>query len=427
MLDCRPVRSVKTVSSVWLVTVLVMSALHAPASAGDFLEWKTGDLKLKGAGYFQGDVRAFPNWDVIEDSSTGNLREDRADVRRLRAGIEMELGALSGEFIIDANELLNSAVGPDDTGVAFSMRRDLKNAYAELAIGKDHFIRAGHFKLPVTREFLTSAAKTDFAERSLLADGLAPGRDWGGMLGGKLPVAHGLEYLVGAFAGDGWADNSRSSVTGAGRLVLELSGSLEVATSASFGKVEADPEDPVFEPQPKSLRGRSASGWSFFERVHVDGKRRRLGADLRCEAGPLTLKGEVMQARDERNGQGARFDDLPAVEALGWAASAVLRLSGPRSKNDTSTGVPIDLAVRYESLRFNDEEDSGFAGSGDRSRNIREQSATAMTGGLSVWPTGWVRLLANAIVERYNDALFSPEGRKGNYLTLIGRLQIEVP
>jgi len=428
MLDCRSVRSVKTVSRVGLVTALVMSALHAPAAAGDFLEWKAGDLKLKAAGYAQGDLRAFPNWDVREDSSTGNLREDRADVRRLRAGFEVELGVFSGEFIVDGADLLNSAIAPDDTGVAFAMRRDLKDAYAELALGKDHFIRAGHFKIPVSREFLTSAAKIDFAERSRLADGMAPGRDWGAMLGGTLAVARGLSYFVGAFAGDGWADNSRAELTGAGRLVLELRNGLEIGASGSLGTVEADPEDPVLEPQPKSLRGSSASGWSFFERVQVDGRRRRLGADFLCEAGALTLKAEVLQGRDERKGQGARFDDLPAVEGLGWAASASLRVIGPRSKKGTSGAAPLDIAVRYESLRFDDEEGNiGFEGSGDRARNIRDQSSSALSGGVSFRPRTWMRLLANAVFERYNDALFAPEGREGSYLTLFGRLQFEIP
>ena len=408
----------------WTILSMLLLAAAPPATA-DFLEWKSGSLKLKGTGYFQGDVRAYPNWDVSEDDTTGTLREDATDVRRLRAGVEMELGDnLSGEIVFDANELLNSVIPPDDPGTAFSFRRDVRNAYLELALSKDHFVRAGHFKLPVSREFLTSAARTDFAERSLLANGLAPGRDWGVMLGGKVGDTTQLNYLVGGFAGDAWGEDIRGEWTGAARLVLELGKGLEIGTSGSLGTVDADPEDPIVDPQPKSLRGRSASGWSFFRRVHVDGSRRRLGADAALELGALTLRGEVLHGREDRKAQGSTFDDLPGLSALGWSASAVLRLMG-REKGEA----PLDLAVRYESLSFDDVgADEGFAGTGTRARNLRPQSSKAMSGGASYRPRDWVRLLASVVLDTYNDELLAPEiGRTGTYITVIGRLQLEVP
>jgi hypothetical protein len=203
-----------------------------------------------------------------------------------------------------------------------------------------------------------------------------------------------------------------------------------VAGSGSLGRVEADPEDPKVSPRPHSLRGRSASGWSFFRRVHVDGRRRRMGGDLQYVAGPLTLRGEVLHAREERLGQGSTFKDLPAVKGLGWSGTAVWRLRGPRSKKDEAHGTQIlELAARYERLRFDDEgPDDEFAGTTDRARNIRPQGSHSLLGGLSYWPRPWVRMIGNVILDRYDDTLLAPEmGNAGRYVTVIGRLQVEVP
>lgn len=408
----------------WMITVLLAGV--AAIAAADPPEWKRGELELKPTGYFQGDLRGFPGWDVEKDETTGTLREDMRDVRRLRLGVEAELGdRISGEVVFDVNELLNSVIPPDDPGTAFSLRRDLRNAYVELALGKDHFVRGGHFKLPVSREFLTSAAKTDFAERSLLANGIAPGRDWGVMLGGELNVARELRYIAGVFAGDAWGEDIRGGPTAALRLVLEAVDGFELGTSVTIGTAEGDPEDPAFDPRPKSLRGRSASGWSFFRRVHVDGSRRRMGADAQYARGPFTLKAEVLHGREERLQQGATLDDLPAVSGFGWSASGIWRVLGATK----GSGAPLDLALRYESLGFDDVgPDEGFAGAGNRARNIRPQSAKAVSAGVSYWPRKWARVLTNVVLDSYNDELLAPEpGRTGTYVTVIARVQLEVP
>jgi phosphate-selective porin len=419
MLDCRLVTR--------LAPLVAVAALVPRAAGADLLEWKSGDFKLKAAGYIQIDGRAFPGWDVAEPT----LRNHSVDVRRLRAGLEFAKGNLKGEVILDGNDLARSVLHPDDSGSAFAIRRNLSNAYLEQDLGRGFFVRVGHFKVPVAREFLTSAAATDFVERSLLASGMAPSRDWGAMVGGKLKVARSLRYQLGLFAGDGWGDEeTRSDTTGAGRLLLEATKGLELGVSASLGRVSADPEDPVVSPNPKSLRGKSASGWSFFHRVHVDGQRRRLGADLTYARGPLTLKGEVLQGRDERKGQGAIGDDLPAVSGFGWAASALVRVVGVGAKKGKGeTPSTLDLAVRYEALKFDDEgPDEGFAGAGNRARNLRPQEGRALSGGVNYRARPWARLMGDVILERYNDDLLAPEtGRKGNYVTILGRLQIELP
>jgi phosphate-selective porin len=401
----------------------LLLALGLPAHAG-VLEWKSGSLDVKATGYFQGDVRAFPGWDVA-----AGARDDSADVRRLRAGFDATWGRLSGELVVDAADLVNRGLG-DDPRPAFSLRQHLKNAYLELGLSKRLYVRAGNFKVPVTREFLTSAAKTDFIERARLADDLGPDRDWGVMVGGKIPVSHGLTYMAGIFAGDGWSDHSRAGTTGAARFVLEPVKDLQVAVNGSLGTVTAFPDSSPFATQAKGLHGESLGDGTFYHRSFVDGERRRLGGDVRYVRGALTLTAEVLHARDERKGQGARFDDLPAMAGLGFSATAEWRLRGPRSKKDTKHGrTPVDLAVRYDSLRFDDQGPGlDFASLGTRADNIRPQALRILEGGLSSEPRPFLRLMANAIVERYNDDLIAPEtGRRGNYVTLLARLQLQLP
>jgi phosphate-selective porin len=405
-------------------SVAMLALAGAAFGADDFLTVRTGAVELRAAGYFQGDVRAFPGWDV----PSPDQRDDGLDVRRLRVGLEMTARSLSGEFVVDAADLVNNAFGDDDHRPAFTPREHFKNVYLELALGKRHYLRAGNFKLPVSREFLTSAAKTDFVERSMLGDELAPNRDWGVMAGGKLPVARGLTYMAGVFAGDGWADQSRAGTTGATRLVLEPLRGLQIGVDGSLGNVKANPEVPGTSPETRGLHGKSAAGWTFFHRLYVDGQRRRLGGDVQYAAGPLTLKAEALEARDERHGQGSVFDDVPPIVGRGWSASAVWRVRGPRSKKDTAHGRrPLDLAARYESLRFDDTGPGlDIAGSSNRAGNVRPQSNRAASAGVSYQPGSRVRLMGNVVLDHYPDRLLAPESGRSGYVTLLARLQLEI-
>jgi phosphate-selective porin len=169
----------------------------------------------------------------------------------------------------------------------------------------------------------------------------------------------------------------------------------------------------------------------------VDGTRRRLGADARLYRGPVGLRAEVLQMTTERRGQGSVFDDLPAEVARGWTASATWLVTGDRKQRTIKPERPIhrggvgaiEVGVRYEALRLDDDgPETGFAGAGSRARNIRPVGGKNLTGGLSWWPVEFVRLMGNVVLERYDDPLLAPvPGRKGDYVTLLGRLQLSVP
>jgi phosphate-selective porin len=250
-------------------------------------------------------------------------------------------------------------------------------------------------------------------------------------------VTKHLDYMVGVFEGDGRTARFRAERTIAARLEYALTKRIDLGASFTDGEVKADAEVDGIDPLPRGLPGVGPSDFRFSETRFVNGNRRRFGADARFAAGPVALRGEWLRAREERNGQGAVFDDLPAEIGQGWVASATWLLTGEKKTRTIEPRKPvnkggigaIELAARYESMRFDDDgEDAGFAGAGNRARNIRPAADRAFTGGLSWWPHATVRLMGNVVLERYEDALLAPEpGRQGQYVTILGRLQVSLP
>lgn len=212
---------------------------------------------------------------------------------------------------------------------------------------------------------------------------------------------------------------------------------MELGGSFSAGDVEAGVTALDAPPEPRSASGQALSGFEFFPEKYVDGRRLRWGTDAAVAMGPTALKAEYLEQRDERRGQGAGFEDLPDVVGRGWSVSATWLVTGEKKKSSVEPrrSVPrgigaVELAARYEELRFDDAADGeGLAGVGERSRNLRRAGLKALTGGLSWWPARYLRLLGNVSVERFEDPLLAPqpaEGRK-DYVSLRLRLQVELP
>ena len=404
-----------------------MLALAGNASAqegwqrdGFTLVNKGADAELRLAGYVQGDLRSLQNFTDGDDEEEG-LNGTTTELRRLRIGLEGKWKWFAFESTFD----------PADEG------EQLKDLFGEIRIAKGLRLRGGHMKVPFSPEFLTSASRTDFIERSLVVFNLAPSRDWGGMAFGEL--FDRVEYRAGVFAGDGRTSRFRSGTTAAARVEVKVTKWLDVGGSFTDGDVTANPEGDEVDPDPvpRGLEGEGASRYRFSETRFVQGKRRRYGADARLGKGPVAVRGEWIRAREERRGQGSTFDDLPAEIAEGWVASATWLPTGEKNDNSIrpkrplSKGGPgaIQVGVRYEDLGFDDEgEDTGFAGAGNRARNIRPTADRSFTGGLSWWPESWARLMGNVVLERYSDPLLAPEpGRQGNYVTILARLQLMLP
>ena len=375
-----------------------------------------GDFEIGLAGYVQEDLRSYRDWSPAEPKTS--------ELRRIRIGAEGHWKRLSFEVDVDPRK-----ERPTDTveGAHY-----LKNAYLELRLAKAFRIRGGHFKLPFSPEFLTSVAKTDFVERTMLVDALGLDRDWGGVALGEIGR---IRYEAGVFQGDGWRTHQRAGTTGAARLEVTALTGLELGASYNEGRVKADDET-IGDPQAKGFRARSPEGFRFSARHFVDGRRRRLGGDGAFHRGPVGLKAEIARGWEERNGQGATFADLPRVMTTGWAVSGTWLVTGDRKRNTIRPRHPVppglgavELGVRYESVQVDDDGPAaGFAGAGNRARNILPVGNRVLTGGISWWPRQWMRFLGNVVVERFDDDLIVPEpGRRGNYTTLLGRLQLSLP
>jgi phosphate-selective porin OprO/OprP len=381
------------------------------------IENPSADFRLALRGYVQADFRSFPEWPAVDEDG-GSLHADEFEWRRLRIGVEGRWKRLT--FEVDADP-------------AFEEGDELKDAWLSLRLARALQVRGGHMKLPVSPERLTSPAKTDFVERAAVVESLAPQRDWGVALHGE--IGRVLEYQAGVFEGDGSSRDERAGTTAAARLVLKPARWLDLGGSFAQGDVEAEPAGGELDPEPKGFSGRSASGYLFFPPVFVEGRRRRFGADARIEAGPVSLWSEFLEGREQRLGQGPTLEDLPDLRGEGWSVTATWLVTGEEKArtirpDDPLFGGPgaLEIAVRYEELWFDDVANEGFESSGSRAANVRPAGLRAFTGGLSWWPSPFLRLAGNVVVERYDDALRAPEpGKEGNYVSLLGRVQVHLP
>jgi len=413
----------------WVAFSLLAAGARGSGEEGGFgpgLRYrnKQADLDIALEGYGQLDYLNFLNWENRDESQA--LKSPDWNPTRLRIGLDGKWRRLSFQVQADFGDLANFA---EDTDV-----QRLRDAWLDFRFAKAFQLRAGHQKLPVSAEWLTAARRLDFIQRSLPARNLAPDRDWGALAHGE--IGKGFEYMVGVFAGDEWRSFRRTDMTGAARLVLKPFEGLELGGSFAQGDIAAEPEIPGRDVRARGMEGQAISSFEFFNRKFVDGRRRWIGGDIALLRGPVGLKGEYLEQSEERRGQGANFEDLPTVKGRGWAASATWLVTGEKKKRAIKPERPlfrgpgaVELGVRYDEVRYDDEgPDTGFAGVGERSRNVRPASDRAFTGGISWWLRSWMRMEGNVIVERFLDPLLAPEpGRQNNYVSLLVRLQLELP
>jgi hypothetical protein len=343
--------------------------------------------------YIQLDWRGYPESSVTP--GTGRLSFDTFEVRRLRAGVNGQWRGVRFEVTTDPQDLDGTLI---------------KDAYVAFRPGS-YVIRIGQFKPPGSREYGTSAKQTDFLERAGLGRGLAAQRDLGASLHGD--IGRRFDYDVGLFAGDNNGSRSRAGFTAAGRLEWEPRRNLVLAAYGSEGRlsaVETDPEN--------GLEGRTSSGYRFFENVYVQGRRTRLGGDVEWSPGRWQLTVETLRVRDERREQGVDFDDLPAVVGTGSSLTTRWRFARRR-----------DLVLRYDYFGFDDAGPrTEMASVRPRAADLRARAAHAVTFGGSWGITPWVRIMANAGVDRFSDPRTAPQpGRDRGYWTFGTRLQVELP
>ena len=139
-----------------------------------------------------------------------------------------------------------------------------------------------------------------------------------------------------------------------------------------------------------------------------------------------------MQAREQREGQGLGDIDLSDFVTTGWYASATWLVTGedkddfngPRHPIVTEGIGAIELAARYEKLRFESAEKIGEAFPNTRAENYLPNSDEAWTFGVNWFANRWVRLLVNGIHERFEDPDRTPKNGKTDFWSGVFRLQV---
>lgn len=408
-------------------------------------------LRLEFHTKFQGDFRGFsPELQPKKEcdpynASVGCLFE----LNRARISVE---GRFLKDFEFDVErELRDNLKEPKLVTVmeeGVTRVEQIRNPWRDVYVNYRHFrrfqIKAGKFKLPFSMEQLTGAHKLDLIFRSRIADLLAPGRDIGIMAHGRF-FNRGLNYEAGLFKQDGEnARDSRKSPTGersfAGRLTatpLRLIRAPAFLKDLGFGGAFVSTTVPPDTGTNglKGLRGRTPTADTFFPHIFVRGQRLRLGTELNWTPGPFSLKGEFIRVQEERRGQGFRGENIPDLIEQGWYWSGSWVVTGekkaggivPRRAFWTERGIgAVELAARYEQIRYGSSEHPGRPSRSIRAANILENGDHVWSFGVNWYVNRWVKIQANGIREKFVDMERSPIPGQDRFWTRVVRLQFSM-
>lgn len=399
-------------------------SVHSANESGWKFVWKnhpslrTGDdrVRLDFRARFQGDVRN-------SEADLATDEQSALDIARRRVGVDGEVRGL----------------------VDFQVEYELKNqkSWRDVYVNYRQFdtvrIQIGQFKLPFSLDENTSSTNLDFIYRSRIATQLAPGRDPGVMVHGRL-FKTVLNYEAGIFRHDG--DNARS-----------LSG-----TRVSGGRTKA--ARVRFEPfrSPKSalatlqlslafttstvpegitgLRGRTALDLRFFKSdFWVNGQRHRIGVEQRWQPGPASIQFEFIRATDERNGQSVENADLSPLIAQGWYVSGTWALTGEKKRKGLDEPDrpllqggfgAIELAFRLEKLSFGSNGTVGLPSLSPRADNIARNADIATTIGVNWYFNRWAKIQGNLIREQIEDPSQGPVTDHPSFWSRVVRFQLTI-
>jgi phosphate-selective porin OprO/OprP len=302
--------------------------------------------------------------------------------------------------------------------VAFEIDRELEgeNPWRDVYANYQQFdsvqVQGGKFKLPFSLDENTSPTNLDFVYRSLAARVLAPGRDRGVMVHGRL-LDRIVRYELGVFDQDG--RNARTQnperVSGgqtiAGRLVAQpfrSSKSVAADFQAGVAFTSSDVEQGV-----RSLRGLTTFEETLFDSdLWVQGRRQRAGFELRWRPGPFSLKSEYIRVTTERRGQSVEDTDLSPLLATGWYVSGTWAITGEKKASGLNKprrpfmrgGLgAFEAAVRFERLTFGSLGSDGPASFSVRADVIEAAGDDVATIGGSWYLNHWVKIQLNAVRE----------------------------
>lgn len=313
-----------------------------------------------------------------------------------------------------------------------------RDVYAEFKSFGFARVRGGKFKIPFSLDENTGASRLDFMYRSLAATHLAPGRDRGVMVHGRV-AGELVRYEAGVFEHDGRnaRTNNPAKVFGgrttAVRVSVEpLRNTKDAAGDLSLGVAYTASE--VAEGI-SGLRGQTVLQQNFFSSADyiVNGPRRRLGIEMAFVPGPATIKMEWMRVETERRGESVEDTDLSAIVGDGWYVSGTYALTGEKKSRVFRPKRPlfqggfgaVEIGARIETLRF--KSGTGEAPSTSPRANVivgnRNQVTTV---GVNWYINRFFKIQANFIREKLDDPSLGPLPSKASFNTKAVRFQFSL-
>lgn len=414
----------------WLALLLLLSGWPSPAQEAAQEEEEAGSSGVR----FQFKKRPSLRF--------GNLL--RID---FRAKIQTDFRSFSPDLNLDLFELHRARIAVEGNFLnrkfEYEVERELRQTnhpWRDAYVNFRHFrrlqIKGGKFKEPFGLEQLTGPMRLDFVYRALISQYLAPARDKGVIAHGRL-FKRGLNYQAGVFNRDG--ENARAkdeATTGERTLVARLTGTplglLRVPKPLKKTEFGGAFTSSHVREGLNGLRGRTIAEETFFSHIYVRGRRLRVGTELNWMHGPFSVKGEFMDVRDQRLGQGMRDEDLPDLISRGWYLSGSWVVTGeeksegiePRKNFITGRGIgAVELAGRYEQMRFGSSEHPGLPSRSPRAANILGNSDRVWTFGINWYVNPWVKIQANGIREKIEDIQRSPVPGRERFWLAVCRLQ----
>ncbi len=300
-------------------------------------------------------------------------------------------------------------------------------------------LRGGKFKIPFSLDENTGASHLDFMFRSLAATHLAPGRDQGVMVHGRV-WKKVIGYEGGVFRHDG--KNARTNnparvfggQTTAGRVTFEpLRNRKDAIGDLSLGVAftRSDVPEGI-----SGIRGQTVLQQNFFSSGDfiVNGSRKRTGIEMAFLPGPASIKAEWMRAETERRGESVEDTDLSPLIGEGWYVSGTVALTGEKKSRVQRPKKPflqggygaVEVGARVESLKFKSGSGGEPPSTSPRADVILGNGNQVTTLGVNWYVNRFFKIQANLIREKLDDPLQGPLPSKASFTTKAVRPQFSL-
>lgn len=338
---------------------LALAAWPAMLQAGS-IDLLSGEHPSLQAGWLRLDLTGRIQWD---SAFLGAGRPDNVpawELHRWRVGVNGYIGE-KGEFQVEYEPVTPGS-------------HPWRDVWGEWRFSRLLRVRAGRTKMAYGLDQITPIGKLDFIDRSRIGDMIAPARDTGIQLQGK--IGRVLEWQAGAFAGDG--DNARGGrTTWVSRLTGQVYkskriGTFEAGVAGTAGWVDAGLN---------SGKGETQVGETFFPRLYLNGWRKRAGAEGSWDRGRLHARFEYQWMSEQRRGQSILGRDLLPLVTSGWYSSAVYEITKLRKRDGWRPRFPggLEVAARLEQIGYGGGEDGGRPSTSPRAATILENRFSGWT------------------------------------------------